>query len=204
MIAFTPVSPTGAPQFATSDLDVRPTTHIVARAEPAPVKSRSFRFPQRIIPLDGGRTLLRLRENPTLTVNSRTMEFDVQDWGIHMRCDQVEDLPRQIARRFLTLFGKADRDEMGPSERLEWLKLLDQVDYTQFSIDRSVPHHVEGTLLKKNPLTVEWNDGATEQLPASVASVFFPLDPGDNFSAFVKMGKENRTINVERVSILAA
>lgn len=204
MIAFTPTS-ADAPQFATSDrLDAKAPTHIVAKAEPKPSKAHIFRFPQQIIPLDGGHILLRLREAPIVTVDPRTMEFDVQDWGIHMRCDQVEDLPRQIARRFLTLFSKADRDQLGLSEQIEWLKILDKVDYTQFSVDRSAPHHVEGTLIGKNPLRVEWHDGTNEQLSPSVASMFFPLDPGDTFSAYVKMGKENRTIGIERINILAS
>ena len=193
------------PQFAASDrLDAPPPAQIVANAPPEPRLEQEFRFSQQIIPLDDGRTLLRLRDTPKLRVNTRTMEFDVEDWGIHMSCDKVEDLPRQIARRFLTLFSKADQDMIDSEERLEWLRILDKVDYTQFSIERSAPHYVEGTLLKKHPFTVEWNDGATEVLPPALASVFYPLDPGDSFSAFVKMGKDNHAIGIERVCLISA
>lgn len=205
MSLFITNAPAGAPQYAPSErLDAPPPTQIVAKADPSPKKVQRFTLPQQIIPLDEGRTLLRLRKAPTLKVNTRTMEFEAEEWGITMPCDKVEDLPRQIARRFLTLFSKADQDSMEPQERVEWLKLLDNVDFAQFSIDRSAPQYLEGTLVGKNPPRVEWHDGATEILPLSLASSLFPLDPGDNFSAFVKVGRDNRTLSIERVSLILA
>jgi hypothetical protein len=140
MSLFITNAPAGELQYAPSErLDAPPPAQIVAQADPSPKRVQRFTFPQQIIPLDEGRTLLRLRQAPTLKVNTRTMEFEAEDWGITMPCDKVEDLPRQIARRFLTLFSKADQDAMEPQDRLEWLKLLDKVDYTQFSIDCSAP-----------------------------------------------------------------
>jgi hypothetical protein len=192
-----------APQFAASErLDTRPPAHVMVDMPPAP--RQNFRFNQQIIPLDDGRTLLRLHEAPNLSVDPRTMEFEIEDWGIRMPCDKVEDLPHQIARKFITLFSKADQELIDSSEQLTWLKILDKVDYTQFIIERSSPHYTEGVLLKKTPLVVKWHDGTTEILPPSLASVFFPLDPDDNFSAYVKIGKGNHTLGIERISLIPA
>jgi hypothetical protein len=202
MSAFT-ATEFGASQFASSDhFANKVPTQVVVASSVAPSKSITYRFPQQIIPLDDGRTLLRLREAPLLTVDSNQMHFEVENWGIKMNCEDVADLPRQIARRFLTLFSKADNNVIGEEERLEWLRILDFVDCTQFNIERSAPQYAEGTLLKKNPLTVEWHDGSNEVLSPSLASIFFPLNPGDNFSAFIKTGKEQRTLVVERISLI--
>jgi len=165
---------------------------------------RTYDFPQQLIPLDGGKTLLRLRAPLRLAVDRITLEFDVENWGIRMRCDDVHELPRQIARRFLHLFSRADARVLSNQEQADWLKILDQVDYTQFSVERAAPHYVEGTLLKKRPLTVEWHDGVVEHLPASHSPVFFPLDEGDRFSAFAKLGKDNEVYSIERLALIPA
>lgn len=190
--------------FAASDqLAARPPAFVRVEAAVAPEARQTYRFPQKLIPLDGGTTLLRLREALQLEVDRKRMEFSVEGWGIRMPCAQVEDLPRQIARRFLTLFSKADTETMSSVEKLEWLRILDLVDYTQFAIDRAAPHYTEGTLRGKTPIVIEWHDGTVEQLPGNLAAAFFPLDAGDRFSAFVKSGKDNRTLHVERVCLLS-
>lgn len=202
MTAFTP-NGHGEAQFAASDqLDLPAPPSLIRQADPIPDTPRKFMFRQQIIPLDGGRTLLRLHQPLTLLMNQRTMEFDVEGWNIHMRCAQVDEVPRQIARRFLTLFSKADAGAITPAERIEWLGILDRVDFTQFSVERAAPHYVEGTLQRKLPAVVQWHDGAVEQIPPSLASAFFPLDPGDRFSAFVKLGKDNHALHIERVCLL--
>jgi hypothetical protein len=179
-------------------------SQIVAEAQPVPKFLKTYRFLQQLIPLDGGKTLLRLRKPMQLTLDQKTLQFDVEHWGIRMHCDDVADLPRQVARRFLQFFSKADARALSEQEMSEWLQILDQVDYTQFCVERSAPHYAEGTLVKKYPLTVEWHDGTTEHLPPAHAAVFYPLDQGDRFSAFVKLGKDNEVISIERVSLILA
>ena len=205
MTAFLPNASGGVSAFADSDRSElalsKPKTVAV---DTAPRTTYSYRFNQRLFPLDDGRTLLRLHYPLTLQLDKRTMQFEVQDWGIQMDTAQAHDLPRQIARRFLTFFGKADAQSLTEPEKLQWLRICDQVDVAHFNSDRSAPHYTEGTLRKKNPLTVEWHDGVREQLANRLAANFHPLEEGDNFSAFVKMGKGNETLNVERVSILPA
>lgn len=203
MTAFSPNAPGGPPTFAASDQSgFTPTKPRIVAIEQSTKSTHSYRFSQQLFPLDDGRTLLRLHQPLTLTLDRRTMRFEVKDWGVQMDSAQAHELPRQIARRFLTLFGKADSQSLTETEKGQWLRICDQVDVAQFSVDRSAPHYTEGTLKKKNPLTVEWHDGSIERLPPRLASIFHPLDPGDYFSAFVKMGKDNATLNLERVSIL--
>ena len=48
------------------------------------------------------------------------------------------------------------------------------------------------------------NAGGAAAFPNRLAANFHPLEEGDNFSAFVKMGKGNETLNIERLSILPA
>ena len=52
--------------------------------------------------------------------------------------------------------------------------------------------------------TIEWHDGTVEVLPLSLSPALYPLEPGDSFSAFVKVGKENRALSIERVSLIPA
>jgi hypothetical protein len=205
MTAFLPNAPGGASTFAQSDRsDLAPSKPRIVAVEQAPKTTHSYRFNQLLFPLDDGRTLLRLHYPLTLLLDKRTMQFEVKDWGVHMDTAQAYDLPRQIARRFLTFFGKADSQSLTEPEKLEWLRICDQVDVAHFNADRSAPHYAEGTLKKKNPLAVEWHDGVRENLPSRLAANFHPLEEGDNFSAFIKMGKGNETLNIERVSILPA
>lgn len=203
MTAYLPSAAGSVHGFATSDrADLAPRPPSVIAVEPAVKAKQSYRFDQRFFPLDDGRTVLRLNQPLNLVLNPQTMCFEVQDWGITMPAATVEDLPRQVARRFLAFFSKANHQNLDAAEKLQWLRICDQVDVSQFSVDRASPHYSEGTLKKKSPLTVEWHDGTTEHLPQRLAANFFPLDPGDQFSAFVKMGKRNETLQIERISLI--
>lgn len=200
---FSPEVPTGSPQYAISDsCNPSQPARITARDENAVKRVQTFQFAQQIFAMDDGQTLLRLHKPLKLIVDRQTAEFDVEGWGIHMQCADVAELPRRIARRFLSFLSKSDAGLLNSREKSEWLDILDQVDTTQFNIDRAAPRYVEGTLKRKSPTVVEWHDGANEQINPALAAVFFPLDPGDRFSAFVKLGKNNNTLKIERVSLI--
>jgi hypothetical protein len=203
MTVFLPNAAGGAPSFAESDRnDLAPSKPQVVAVEKAPKEIHTYRFPQMFFPLDDGRTLLRLNQSLSLSLDKRSMVFEVKDWGIHMEAGRAHELPTQIARRFLTLFGKADSQTLTPEEKIQWLKICDQVDVAQFNVDRSAPHYMEGKVKRKQPLTVEWHDGTSEHLPDRLAANFHPLEAGDTFSAFVKLGKGNTALAIERLSIL--
>jgi hypothetical protein len=178
-------------------------TQLAAAKAPSADRRISYTLPQKLFPVDGGKTLLRLRSSPILAVDSKTLEFEIEGWGLRMRCADVHDVPRQIVRRFLYLFGRSEQRLLSNEERAAWIDILDRVDSNQFSFDRSAPHYQEGILLQRDPIVVEWSDGKNEKLDADVGAALTPLDPGDTFSAYVKLGRSNKSVGIERVMLIA-
>lgn len=178
-------------------------TELRARHEPRRDRKTAYRFAQRVIPLDSGSLLLRLRRPLTLAVNPATMHFEVEGWNIQLPVEEVPDVPRQIARRFIELFSKADARILSDAEETDWLRIVDEVDFTQFSIDRSAPHYVEGTLLRHTPVCrVEWHDGEVTNLAPEVAMALHWMEPDQRFGAFAKLGKDNVIKSLERVTLV--
>lgn len=178
-------------------------SQLAADRAPSADRRISYTFPQTLFPVDGGRTLLRLRSAPILAVDSKTLEFEIEGWGLRMKCAEVHDVPRQIVRRFLYLFGRSEQRLLSEEERNVWIDILDRVDSNQFSYDRSAPHYNEGILLQRDPIVVEWSDGKNEKLDSRVGTALMPLDPGDTFSAYVKLGRDNKAMEIERVMLIA-
>lgn len=202
MTAFNP-SADSASGFASSDrVELAPLRPKIVAVEPAYKKSPTFVLDQRFIPLDDGRTLLRLHKALQIKPDNASGMLEVVGWGIQLPITQAEDVPRQIARKFLSLFSKANNLTISDAEKMEWLFICDQVDVAHFSIDRSAPQYMEGTLTRKYPPSVEWHDGTVEHLPANLAANFFALESGDNFSAFVKVGKNQSTLSIERINLI--
>jgi hypothetical protein len=195
----------GAPvEYAYVDgLNPQLPTKVGAAKEPRADRRISYTFPQKLFPIDGGKTLLRMRSAPVLLVDSKTLEFEIEGWGIRMNCADVHDAPRQIARRFLYLFGRSEQRLLSEDERVDWIEILDRVDANQFSFDRSAPRYNEGVLLQRNPIVVEWSDGKNEKLEATVGGALMPLDPGDTFSAYVKLGRDYKSLEIDRVTLLS-
>jgi hypothetical protein len=137
-------------------------------------------------------------------VDTKTLQCEVRGWGIRMPASAVENLPNAMARRFLELFSKVDRGQLNESDAENWLHIIDQVDVAAFNIDRAAPHYVEGTLIKLSPVClVEWHDGERTRLERPVATILGSLVPGDQFGAFVKLGRDNQVLSIERVTLLA-
>jgi hypothetical protein len=176
---------------------------LVAKQSPPQSDNQVFRFSQKFIPAEGNAPVLRLTEFPKLIVDKRTMEFEVEGWGIRMPCSEVYDLPRRMGRRFIELFSKADRQEdFTEEEEMTWFNVVNQVDYDRFSYDRAAPQYVEGTLIRRSPhFVVEWYDGERENLSPTVARSLALIETGESFGAFVKFGSDNQTIAIERVTI---
>lgn len=178
-------------------------TELRARHEPRSDRKTVYRLNQRIIPLDGGSLLLRLRRTLSLAVDPQTMTFDVEGWNIQLPVDQVADVPRYIARRFVELFSKADARILSVGDAQDWLRILEEVDFAQFSIDRSAPHYVEGTLLRHTPVCrVEWHDGEISNLEGEAAMALHWMEPNQRFGAFVRLGKGNVVKSIERVTLV--
>jgi hypothetical protein len=157
----------------------------------------------RYLEIEGGNLLLRLTKPGRLQINYARMECDVAGWDIRVPLLEAHNLPRLMARRFLDLFSKAEEDRLSDVEAQIWLSILDQVDYTSFSIDRAAPQYMEGTLIRHTPdCRVEWHDGERDKLPPRVAGALSVLEPGEVFGAFVKLGRDNNVRGIDRISKL--
>lgn len=162
-----------------------------------------FIFDQRVIPLEGGKHSFALLKPLVLHINPDTMRFKVQDWEIELDCASLGDLPREVARRFLRLLGEAESESLGEADQAALLHISDYIDFQQFSMDRSAPRYMEGILYSKtNVMIVQWHDGSRETLMHQVGQALTEVNLGERFSAFVKLGKNDQTESIERVSLL--
>ena len=179
-------------------------SRLIANVEPKWLKRQRYVYRRRVLPIEGGRVLLRLTQDPIVEVDPATRECEALGWDIKIPTDKVENLPREMARRFLDLFSKADAGRLTEADRLGWLNILDHVDFAAFSVDRAAPHYLEGTLERSEPVcVVEWHDGERQRIDREVARAFSALDVGDQFGAYVKLGKDNNVRSIERIVLLA-
>lgn len=138
-----------------------------------------------------------------LQIDPATLRFSVKDWGIEMDCLQLAQLPRELARKFLRLLSAAESENLTEAEQAEFITISDYIDFQEFSITRSAPRYMEGTLqARSNTVIVEWHDGSREVLNWEVSRALSEIDPGERFSAFVKLGKDDKALALERVSLL--
>ena len=159
-----------------------------------------FQFEQTVFPFEGGQQILKLTKPLELKMNSEGTLFTVKDWGIEL--DALWDIPREVVRKFLYLFSKAEKNCLSEQEQAEWLAVSDYLDFKQYTIDRSPPRYMEGTLCSQsNKVIVEWHDGKRETLKTEVAKSLDMIDPGEHFSAFVKLGANDTAMQIERVSM---
>ena len=172
------------------------------KADKQPARLTEFEFAQRVIPLEGGQQCLRLLKSLHLNINE-ALEFEVQDWGIKMDCVKLMDLPREVARRFLFLLSAAENEQLTEKDQADWVRISDYIDFRQFSVDRSPPSYQEGVLQSnKGKCIVVWHDGTREALPQKAARALGDINDGERFAAHVKLGKNDETIGLERVSLL--
>ncbi len=200
LIAAPPSAETG---IAESFAPLAPT-EFVADSKPVQIAGPEFKYRRTVLPIEGGRVLLRFTQHPSIAVDSKTLQCEVRGWGIQMPANAVENLPKAMARRFLDLFSRVDRGTLSESDAENWLHIVDQVDVAAFNIDRAAPHYLEGTLIRLTPVTlVEWHDGDREKIERPVATALGCLVPGDQFGAFVKLGRDNEVRSIERVTLLS-
>ncbi len=177
---------------------------LVAETRPVRINGPAFKYRRSVLPIEGGRVLLRFTDHPSVVVDPKTLECEVLGWGIRMPANSVENLPNAMARRFLDLFSRADRGVLSESDAENWLQIVDQVDVSAFNIDRAAPHYVEGTLMRLSPVCwIEWHDGEHQKIDRAVSTALGCLVPGDQFGAFVKLGRDNEIRSIERVTLLA-
>ena len=125
--------------------------------------------------------------------------------GVEAPASQPAELTRQMARKFLHLFSKAQSNSLEDSEAIQWMTIVGQVDYADFTAQWSDPVYLEGKLIRRLPeVLVEWHDGERQVVPAKVANALCLVDAGEHFSAMVKFGKDNQLLEISKVSALAS
>lgn len=141
---------------------------------------------------------LALEENPKIAVYPGRFEFEIVGWGLSLPYGKQNEIGREMVRKFLSLFGKAERLELTEHEEAEWATIVKQVDYKRFSIERSPHRYVEGKLLNHDErgCRIQWHDGTKERLVEPTSIPFAILEPGERFRALAKFGKDNVVCDV--------
>jgi hypothetical protein len=160
-------------------------------------------FRHRRIALEGGRILLRLRRNPIVEVEPALALCRIINWELTIPILEIDQISRRMGRLFLELFSKSQLQQLTASEKAQWIKILDDVDFAAFSTDVAAPRYVEGKIQTKNPgVLVQWHDGEEEYIPPRVSAALDMLNSGENFGAFVKWDRDNKVETIERIIIL--
>jgi hypothetical protein len=152
----------------------------------------------------GGQHLV-LEQNPQIAISiGRFDEFEIVGWNIRLQYGKQDQIGRALVRKFLFLFGKAERLELTEGEEAEWAGIAKRVDYKRFSVDRSPFRYVEGTLVLRDAKgsKIQWHDGTTERVSDPLATAFRVLEPGERFKGFGKFGEGNVLTSIMTVSPL--
>ena len=193
------------PSAHVSEISPAVPTQLRFEQKPAEVRRPTYTYRKSVLPLDGGKLLLRLWESPQVQVDPQTLMCAVLEWGMSIPHGEIHDIDRRMARQFLDLFSKAEAQRLTEAESATWLRILDQVDYASFCTERAAPHYVEGTLLRKQPVwRIEWHDGEKVNISPTAATALRVLNDGDRFGAFIKLGRDNEVKTIERVVVLPA
>jgi len=204
MMILTPAAPAVEYDLRAAESHAQPAhREMVSRQDPGVRKRTVFSFPRTVLPVEGGHLLLRLTRTPRVALDPGTGECEVLNWDVRLPATKAEDLPREMARKFLELFSKADAGTLSEQEQAGWLSLLDEVDFQAFCVDRAAPHYMEGRLLTPSPqCRVEWHDGTTKKISPIVARSLSLLRPGDEFGAYVKLDLNNDVLGIERLTLI--
>ena len=178
----------------------------VKSSEKPSQKKVSYKLDRKVLGIEGGRLLIHLREPILVELDPQNWTGHVVGWNLVVPAGDIQLLPKILARKFLTLFSKADRNELSQHESAEWVEILDRVDYRRFSIDRAPARYLEGELLDRhsNFLRVKWHDGVVQKIERPLASALAALATGDEFGCYVKIGLNDEVKSIERLSILSA
>jgi hypothetical protein len=131
----------------------------------------------------------------------------LKGWNIEI-CPAAQsdfNLDREILRKFLSLYAKAEAGTLSDSEREDWASIVTQVDYQRFCAERSPEVYVEGTLLcrEEDGWRVRWHDGTEQFIQAPIGKALDLLEEGEHFGALVNFGKERAVRSLSGLSFTA-
>ena len=172
-------------------------------AEPFPEKPTAvFEVQQKCFAV--GDRILSLEEKPMIAVYAQRQRFEIVDWGINLAFGEQNKIAREMVRKFLTLFSKAERDSLTGEENAEWVKISQSVNYRKFCAERAPFRYVEGEFVRTaaDGFVVTWHDGSSNVVSRTAAPELGLLNDGERFSAMARFGDENKVVALESVSIL--
>jgi hypothetical protein len=162
-----------------------------------------FKYRLSAISMDGGKTILKLYEDPMIEVDHDNLTCKVLHWETQLPLTNVEDIARTLGRRFLELYSKAIDERLTEQEEAHWLEIVQRVDYQSFCNDRTPARYVEGVVKSTGTeCTVEWHDGEVESLHPQAARTLNILNAGDRFGGWIKWGRDHKTQQIEELKIL--
>ena len=130
----------------------------------------------------------------------------IKDWDIQYPMGRTDfNLDRELVRKFLTLFSRAETNSLSSYEAEEWAKIVAQVDYQRFCADRSPHVYMEGTLLENTAAgwRVRWHDGSEQWVKGQAGTPLNVLDEGQGFAALVKFGREKAVLSIDNISFVS-
>lgn len=203
-----------APQTPNPDIDTCAVHEVEKSDRPAVVCSGDFRdFDQAQVVSTkrrffsyGGQDLA-LESDLLADVYLNAGVCDFKGWGIEIRSLNQSDfnLDREIVRRFLKLFSKAEANRLSGGEREDWAAIISQVDYQRFCAERGTDVYLEGTLeeLQADEWLVVWHDGTKQSIPYDIGKALALVDKGERFGAMVKFGLDREVRSLTQLTFLA-
>jgi len=195
--------------------DAQPTPEVtITEQRDAPVQMGPFTgrpsfifdvpFPQAVMPLGEGDKTIRLWSQPTMRYDSARATVELQPWNIRLRMEEAGNIPREIARTFLTLWTKAERQTLSDPEKSRWAEILEQVDFQQFCVEHAPTRYVQGLLKTRTSAatTVLWQDGTEENVTGAPRTALDLVNEGEAFSAHVRFDRRARTAEIANIAIL--
>jgi hypothetical protein len=137
---------------------------------------------------------ITLLERPVCVLR-RGMTVFVRGWGVECAYENVYDIPRELARRFLFLLGKAQNGSLTDEERVFWAYIVDHIDYPGYCESRSRAIQCEGLLKERqrNAISIEWADGSLSNLSGALVSRFDLVNVGERFSCVARFRSQKIT-----------
>ncbi len=128
----------------------------------------------------------------------------LKGWGINISSWSESDfnLDREIIRKFLALYSKAEANMLSDTERENWATIVDQVDYQRFCAERSPEVYMEGELLHHEAAGwhVVWHDGTEQSIANEIGLQLNLVDEGERFGVMVKFGKNREVQSLSQLS----
>jgi hypothetical protein len=172
-----------------------PGESVVTQSEPAQIVEVPLSNVDTFIPdwLEMNGEKIRLLEKPRCSL--KYAAISVCGWGIECPRSNIHMLPKEMARRFLSLFWKNQNNLLTEEERICWEYIIDRVDYGSFSETWwSAPHPCEGRLTDYGDelAKVEWPDGESTFFRDKPSLLRLKmLDVGERFSCLAQYRSGN-------------